>query len=108
MSAPLRPFIQLKEGVSLVGLRPEMSFGASIAASVFLGYGYDAIITSVTEGQHSLTSLHYVGFAVDFRVRHIPEDLREAIANTIRSALGAEFDVILKPTHIHVEFQPKR
>lgn len=99
--------INLKSGVDLNGLKPEMLMGVMIVASVYEQLGYDCIPTSVNDGEHSIGSLHYVGLAADFRIRHVPESDRETLHQVIRDALGEQFDAVLEPTHIHVEYQPK-
>jgi len=99
--------ITLKKGVSLAGVRPEITIALHVAASILIDLGYDTVVTSVCDGKHGRASLHYIGCAVDIRTRHIPEDQRQKVRDMIAEALGAEFDVILESTHIHIEFQPK-
>jgi hypothetical protein len=106
----------IKEGVKLTGLKPEMLWGATIVASVYEAFERDCIITEVTGGKHSRGSLHYVGQAVDFRIKHLCEgglknpntrEMAQQISDLCRKNLGENFDVVLHTTHIHVEFQPK-
>jgi len=98
-----------KEGMCVAGLRPENLFAIMVATEVFASFGYDCILTSVTDGKHMPGSLHYVGLASDYRIKQIcVEEHKKQIADAIRKALTAEYDVLLKATHIHVEFQPKR
>ena len=98
---------KFKAGVKISGIKPEMLFAHCMIKSVFSNYGYDSIITSALDGTHSRGSLHYVGFALDYRIRHLESGAAEMIVNDIKQALTDEFDVVLEPTHIHVEFQPK-
>jgi UDP-N-acetylenolpyruvoylglucosamine reductase len=65
------------------------------------------VLTSANDGQHGFGSLHYAGLAVDVRTHHVTANDIEPLADTIREALGPQFDVVLEDTHIHVEFQPK-
>lgn len=74
---------------------------------IFARAGYDTTITSAFDGIHSAGSLHYHGLALDFRTRHIPTRDRDPLARAIKEALGHEFDVVLEPTHLHIEFDPK-
>lgn len=100
--------IVLKEGVSLVGLRPEALLGIQVAAGCYGNLGCDTVvITAVTDGKHGRGSLHFVGQAFDLRTRGLMPGLVEELAKLLRDSLGAEFDVVLESTHIHVEFQPK-
>lgn len=78
-----------------------------VAESVFSAVGAELVVTSVTEGKHSPGSLHYVGLACDLRSNTLTPAQRVAIAQNLKEALGAEFDVVMEATHIHVEFQPK-
>ena len=99
----------LAHGVSLRGIRPEALHALWVAAAVITGEGYEAVVTSGVEGVHGTGSLHYLGLAVDYRVRHIPVARRVFIRDKIRAALGPEYDVILEnnPDHLHIEHQPK-
>jgi len=94
-----------KNGVKINGVKPEVSLALIVANDVFKSHGYDMIVTSITDGKHSPTSLHYVGFAFDLRNRHI-ETLKETvlIQKDLREALTDEFDVILEKDHFHIEF----
>ena len=103
----------IKNTVSLKGLQPPTIVGIMAVSSAFHHFGFDCIITSGTDGKHSVASLHYVGFAVDFRVKHLPSSADiQAVYKLAKSALTAEFDLVLEfadgaPSHIHLEFQPK-
>lgn len=99
--------IRVKKGVDLSGLRPEILLAIVVADSVYARHGEECVVTSVREGTHGRGSLHFVGLAVDFRTKRIDPDKVRSIAEEIGSRLGAQYDVVLKPNHIHVEFQPK-
>ena len=99
--------MRLKPGVRIHGIRPEMLVALQVAAGVFAERGLACIVTSATEGRHGRNSLHYVGCAVDLRSRHVPPEDVDPIAARLRFALGADFDVVVEPTHFHIEFQPE-
>lgn len=99
--------ISLKQGTRVTGLRNEALFATMVAYSIYADHGYDLIITSGTNGSHSRGSEHYKGDAIDLRTRHMSAGDPEKISEEIARALGPEFDVILEPTHIHIEFDPK-
>ncbi len=116
-ASPLRG-VMIKKGVSLIGLQPVMGIVIAEGRAVYAAHGYAFVITSGLEGTHSRGSLHFVGLAVDFRVNstqpdwpggvwNIPLKERQQIRNEIRAAVGAQWDIVLKPNHIHNEFQPK-
>jgi hypothetical protein len=69
------------------------------------GEAYEMTITSAKDGVHMKNSLHYSGNAIDIRSR----DMRNpnTTKNTIKTALGAKFDVIYEIDHIHIEYDPK-
>ena len=100
--------IKLKPGVSIIGVKPETVLGIAVAGSVFNAFGYDLIVTSVTEGRHGNGSLHFPGFAFDCRRRHIQSKDVGSISASLKEALGPEFDVVLESDHWHIEFQPKK
>lgn len=96
-----------KSGVKLFGLKSETLAAMIAVDGAYNDLGHDLVITSVRDGQHSRTSLHYVGYAFDCRIHGInPERLSELV-QLIRESLTDEFDVILEKDHIHIEFQPK-
>ena len=98
--------MRLKYGVSVAGVRPEIVLAMQVAESVLRELGEELVVTSCLDGQHGRNSLHYVGLAFDLRTRDLKVDPSEVTAR-LREALGPQFDIVLEPTHIHVECQPE-
>jgi len=109
----------VKQGASLNGLKPEMRPCLIMAEALFRKYAVSCIVTSGTDGVHSAGSLHYYGYALDFRTRHLGNRKKQEteIANKLRDGLrefeekregGAKgvWAVVLESTHIHVQFKP--
>lgn len=97
--------MRIKRGVSLLGLQPQMVIAAIIVEQVSNDYGQECWITSNGDGVHSSPrSRHYIGFAVDFRNRDVPQRKKQAMADEIQKRLNSEFYVKLESTHIHVQF----
>ncbi len=90
------------------GLRPEMVVALIIIKDAFMGRGANCVVTSGMEGQHRRGSLHYVGHALDFRTGSMSREQVSEIAVEIREGLGVDFDVVVEPGHLHIEFQPKQ
>lgn len=99
--------MNLKPGISIRGIRPEVVLALSVAREVFMNVGAELTITSCTEGRHSRGSRHYTGLAADLRTRHLPHAKLEQIVPLLKQKLGAEFDVVLEADHIHIEYDPK-
>ena len=101
--------LKIKPGKSIRGIRPEIVLAACIIDSIYANVAHVVcVITSCTGGTHGRGSLHYVGAAIDVRTSSLsPVESKAQIRDKIAEALGEEFDVVLEPTHIHVEFQPK-
>ncbi len=99
--------LALKPGVDFSNLQPQMGLAAQVVTTVYDQLGYECTITSARDGKHGRRSLHYTGFAVDFRIRHIPKRERPALVWDLRRALGDQFDVVLFSDHVHVEFDPR-
>ena len=96
--------MRLKDNsVKTAGMRTELLLAAIVADQVYKDYGLDFVITSVTDGKHSATSLHYVGAAFDCRI--YPNQDNEKLAKEIKRRLNIDYDVVLEGDHIHVEFQ---
>lgn len=96
--------IHIKKGVRLHGIRSALVLAVVIADQVYEKLGHELVVTSVIDGTHSRTSLHYVGAAVDLR---LPGEDGIAARNRIARRLGQDFDVVLESNHIHIEWQPK-
>ena len=99
--------MQLKQGVSIQGIRPELLIAIMIAARVFQVRNCILTLTSVTDGKHSATSLHYTGCAFDCRTRNLDAKQKKQITSDLKVSLTADFDVVLEATHIHIEYQPR-
>lgn len=105
----------IKPGVNVYGVRPEMTLVDNIVASVYAAYGFNCYQTSIVGKSHSKYSLHPVGFAIDYRTKHIRGEGRkvmlEALVISLKQALP-QCDIVLEylgedEEHIHVEFDPK-
>jgi len=99
--------MRLKQGVKVTGIKPETLIGMMVAQAVCVELGYEFVVTSVREGQHSAKSKHYEGMAFDMRTKHMPPDQIPSVRALIAGRLGADYDVVIEPTHIHVEADEK-
>jgi len=99
--------VRLKEGVVVAGASPEILLAILIAIPIFSSYESDLVITSLVDGDHSPTSRHYIGMAVDFRIWYL-KDKVELAAQDLREALGSDYYVRLEQTHMHVSYKPRR
>jgi len=98
------------DSVELFGIRSEVVFALYVADEVYkeLGVKEGIVVTSGTDGKHSLTSLHYSGNAADIRTNTLPATASPATAaKMIKERLNVDFDVVVEPTHIHIEYQPR-
>ena len=94
----------VKEGVQLHGLKIEMRTALMTAARIWKQFGQELVVTSALDGTHAACSLHYYGYALDFRSRYFTEEEKTEVINLLRKKLPKEFEVISHPTHIHVEY----
>ena len=99
--------MQLKTGVKLVGIKPELVLGLYIADSVYRTYQTEMVITSVVDGVHKRKSQHYAGYAADLRIWGFNRDLLQEVAIEIQKALGEDYDVVVEVDHLHLEYDPK-
>jgi len=90
--------IRTKPGVILAGIRPEMSQTLDLIEL------RGDVITSGREGEHKVGSLHYQGLAVDVRWGL---NKQQQIDDYIRT-LGDAFEIVPEPTHIHIEYDPRK
>ncbi len=104
--------MKLKVGVKIKGIQPEIVVAMLIIDGVFNSYKKECVITVGTDGKHMKGSLHYPGYAIDVRSKHLTAELKQSILSDMKAALGRDFDVILEnlgkdQEHYHVEFDPK-
>jgi hypothetical protein len=100
-----------KSGVE-VPSNPQMDYAAQIVVQVWNKYGFQAVMTSGLDGEHREDSLHYSGFATDWRTKNLPLTLKKTMVNEVRSRLGSNYDVLLEflgsdNEHMHIEYDPK-
>jgi len=98
---------QFKSGVVMWDMHPSITDAMPALDRVSVALvGRDALITTARDGTHSKTSLHYKGRAVDLRINDIPRTIWDQYRDNLAAALGDDWDVVLEPDHIHVEFDP--
>ena len=105
-----------KPGVSFNMLRPEMDSVISIVASVYHTAMNDdefmPLITSANDYEgHAERSAHYVGAALDFRIKDMGDRVdREKLVQMVREELGSRFVVLHEDIgkvneHMHVQLR---
>lgn len=114
--------LTFKRGVKMQGACPEIVIAMFVFDQIVEEMIREKLIkkqvtriTSIVEGKHSYTSLHYIGHAFDGGLLDrgalglglaLPPN--EIAVKRLKAALTDEFDVILEGNHFHIEFQPKR
>lgn len=96
--------MKIKEGVIIQGLAIEMRSVLINAEKIWREFDAELVVTSALDGLHSAGSLHYYGYALDFRTRDFSPDVRLKVADRLRQALGRNYRVLVEVTHIHVEY----
>lgn len=103
-------------GITRLAVQPPTIMAILQVAKIFSDVlRKDCVVTSCTEGQHGSNSLHYKGFAADFRTNHLDSlTTKQFLVILINAALNAKghfFDVLLESAgqpneHLHLEWQP--
>ena len=93
--------------IDLSGLSNQMIIAWDVLETILSAYGVDAICTCGREGEHSYTSLHYVGKALDFRSYELNKEEQEEVRIAFTIALSIDFDFVVEENHFHIEYQPK-
>lgn len=99
--------MKLKPGVRVRGLRPEIAIAMLVVEGICRDLAVEFIVTSGSDGRHSLTSLHYAGAAFDMRSRNMDIRTKHVFLDAARKALGDDFDVLDETDHFHIEYQPQ-
>lgn len=100
--------VKLKNGVDFSALRPIMQLYANMIADLhFHNFGKPLVITSTTEGKHSVNSLHYKGLAIDVRRwDKLPSEVNSFL-KILKFEFDKNLDIVLEKTHFHIEYDPK-
>jgi len=98
--------LHLKDGVSVVGIKPELLDGLLSLAVLFHQYELPLVVTALTDGVHKEGSLHYRGYAADLRSRDVPTWQLGHLLDATHQTLGLSWDVVQEVDHIHVEYDP--
>lgn len=98
--------LQFKEGVQLTATKAvnKLLYAGERA---FAAVGKDCIVTSGRDGVHQVHSKHYTDEALDLRRFHLEPDELDTVVQTLQRTLGQHFDVVIEPTHLHLEYDPK-
>lgn len=107
--------LKLKTGVNPKGIQPELLLAIQIVTQIYKDYGYDAVITSLFDGKHGAHTLHQrdgICRAADFRTKHVKLMDKAALVQSIKDAVGDNYDVLLEHVgevneHLHLEFDQK-
>lgn len=97
--------MKIKENVILQGLHPIFRKVFVYLDKLYKQYGVELVITCGLDGEHSPGSKHYFGFAIDIRIRDFNDIEKQIVYKKIKNDLKLFFDVILHPTHIHIELE---
>jgi hypothetical protein len=100
--------LEIKAGVRLMGLMPEMCVALIAIERLFVNIGHTCVITSGIEGKHAADSKHYVGAALDFRTRELDSFTAQRLAKDAQRALGDDYWVQLEADHMHVQYRPAK
>ena len=94
------------ESIDLNGLSLEMIAALYAAMGVWKARGMcSLVITSALDGTHKPGSKHPAGHALDLRSRTLPDVF--GMADQLRAIIGPDYDVVVEPDHIHIEYDPK-
>ena len=99
--------MKVKDGVITEGLHWRMGYAWALADLLWNRHGKALVVTSGLDGVHSQGSKHYLGRAIDLRTRYFGKDEVDVVVEDLRAALPNGYDVVVHPTHIHVEYDPK-
>ena len=108
--------MNLKEGVSINGLRPQISAKLSSIEGVFNDAGSQLTLTCTT-GSHKDNDPHTHGFAIDCRTAGMTPAKATGIATMLQHTLGDEYYVqyearivneanqVIRGDHIHIQYR---
>lgn len=92
----------IKAGVDISRLNREIRRGLQKTDTFVQELGRELYVSSTFEGNHGAGSLHYANDAFDFSR---PVLAMESVVQ-LRVELGPDFDVVVEPDHVHLEYDP--
>lgn len=99
--------IIFKDSVKLFGVQKEI---ISLIDQLHIYFrsvlNLSLIITSVTDGKHSIGSKHYTGYAIDLRIWHMSDSQIKIFTNFFQKNFDKNYDLVLEKDHIHIEYDP--
>lgn len=98
--------LQFKEGVQLTVTKAVNEILRGVEA-VYRKFDVPCVVTAGTDGVHGEQSKHYTGEALDFRIRDLKPEQRDALVQLCKKSLIQGHDVVLEHDHLHVEWDPK-
>ena len=100
--------IDIKSGVDLTDMSTAIIDIFDDIATVWQEHapGITPTITAGRDGKHRTDSKHYTGEAIDLRTRDLTQSQIRAIRDALSAAIGSSYDVVIEPTHLHVEYDP--
>lgn len=99
--------MKINKGVNIQGIDFKLRPALMYAEDIWKSHGQELVITAGMEGEHSASSLHYYGLALDLRTNYFSLDTARIVCLELANKLGRNFDVVLEKSHIHVEYDPK-
>lgn len=98
--------MKIKRGVQLAGLKLPMRKVLKVAEKIWANKGKELVVTSGLDGTHSAGSLHYYGYALDFRTWYFTPAKISSVVFELRRRLGMKYYVAFEKNHIHVHYIP--
>jgi len=98
--------LKIKAGVEPYRLLIMVAAVGNVAQTLL--YPQDVVITSGIDGVHREGSKHYSLNAIDVRTNNFPTAKSKLIfQDSVKVRLGPDYDVVLEPDHLHIEYDPK-
>ncbi len=98
--------LQFKEGVKLT-ITKAVNELLQAGVLAFSSVNKPCVVTSGRDGQHQVNSKHYTDAALDFRIFHLQGNELDTVVQALKRTLGQDFDVVIEPSHLHLEYDPK-
>lgn len=92
----------------MAGLQLPMRIVLMTAAKIWQELGQELVVTSALDGEHASSSLHYFGYALDFRTRYFNEKEKHMAIRLLSDALrkyDRDYRVVVHDSHCHVEYR---
>jgi len=98
-----------RKNTSIIGLKQEIECTFPTIQKAYDFFGVEFVVTSGTERykHKSVFSRHYIGMAIDIRIRDFTKKDLKMFFVMLKNLLGSQYNIRMEKNHIHIAYKPR-